>query len=421
MPSHPGWQEAMIGVSLLAGGSVLAMRIYAQQPLEQFLRQVGVLMFLIGIPLLTGLWHRQGINNLVRDLFPALFLVAIPALVSLSLAEQASSRKMVRRVLLATIVLVGMISSLHCLIGIHHLYGTFAGFIHQMSGAFHQAGELAGELVVTADKTREAYVPEAAPTSTFFPLDDFKALALLAYEPAVLFTASYAPLALLESLLSVRRRAFALIWLLPALLCNYTLALFALRAPMILVVTTCLIFAVRNIRWQRTRIVYLLAGGAIVTVSGVILFADLIRLTLVKQHAVGANGKITELLAVLEQAQSSLSAFLLGTGWGGVLSNPIYQSEATRFTHSLLSFLLLKCGLIGLIGLLGWYAYLCSHACSRATAGITAVLNSKIYLAGGSTLLVGLLLQPTYKMLGFSMVLALLLVGSHQETEGATR
>lgn len=103
----------------------------------------------------------------------------------------------------------------------------------------------------------------------------------------------------------------------------------------------------------------------------------------------------------------SLQTTLFGIGWGGVLVNSIYSNEPTRFTHSILSFYLLKTGVVGLgilLTIMGlWFARLQKTGNSKSFDISRLIL----LISCIPPLLIGMLFEPTYKMLSYSVTLAL--------------
>ena len=70
---------------------------------------------------------------------------------------------------------------------------------------------------------------------------------------------------------------------------------------------------------------------------------------LLKTSQVGSNMRLQELQAVWQVAKESPFTLLFGHGWGSVFPSPAVDNIYVAFTHSLLSYMLLKTGLIGLL------------------------------------------------------------------------
>lgn len=424
MPSHPGWVEAVMGLSLITGCASLAYRLYQVERTKTLLR-LGVMMFGLLLPLLIGWLYGHSLTNIIRDLFPVAFLLFIAPLVLLASSQESAHSQKVSRLLIVTTLFVGVTSASHCLLNVYRIYGSFGEFSRQMTAAFAESGKIIEVRKETTETTHERKETTHEGTKLATTQADpskvggnyFQTLALLAYEPALLFSAIYGLLMVLENLLKGRRSLELLVGIVVGLLCTYTLSLFALRAAILLVVLSAVVYVVAEIRFSRKNLHYLVLGIAFLALLGTTLFQETLRMLLAKQHAVGSSGKLTEFLAVIAYLQSSVAALLLGAGWGGELSNPIYGNEPTRYTHSLISFLLFKTGLSGLAIYCGIFLHLLSISYSRITTFLRERIRDKTYLAAGAALLIGLTTQPTYKMLGYSVVLTLFLLPRKNNTE----
>lgn len=130
----------------------------------------------------------------------------------------------------------------------------------------------------------------------------------------------------------------------------------------------------------------------------------------IKQQSIGTNGKVGEWLSVIHTIFLSPKTALFGIGWGGILNNPIYQSESTRFTHSVLSFFLLKSGVLGLVTLLLIAAIFLFGDEKRTYKKSPSVSCLIILVSCFSPLLVGVLFEPIYKMLSYGVILSLFLL-----------
>ena len=84
---------------------------------------------------------------------------------------------------------------------------------------------------------------------------------------------------------------------------------------------------------------------------------DVIEALWNKTRLHGGNMRLAEWRAVLDVIGNNLPSTLFGTGWGGTFSSPAVAEIRVNFTHSLLSSLLLKTGLVGFgftVFYLGW-------------------------------------------------------------------
>lgn len=122
-----------------------------------------------------------------------------------------------------------------------------------------------------------------------------------------------------------------------------------------------------------------------------------------KTQLVGFNSRFQEWTAVFDVLSSRWDHLLFGEGWGGRLENPAVGGLSVNYTHSLLSSLLLKTGVLGVavvgFGVLAparriFYAFWTAQG-SRLFLGI-AIL---------SPFFVSTFLYASYKSLGFGLIL----------------
>ncbi|HYH22144.1 MAG TPA: hypothetical protein VD995_26345 [Azospirillum sp.] len=175
--------------------------------------------------------------------------------------------------------------------------------------------------------------------------------------PSVLFAGIALPAAALGLAArgGVWRWGLAMLLLVPAALCLGALAGAVHRMALGLAV---LAFAAMGAWWLRRRpwLVLGCAGMAAVlllplpdgSLSGAVhLVAEKSRLT-------GANARVEEAMAVLEQVGGSPLSLLIGDGWGALIANPAVGGWRVSYTHTLLSYALMKAGLLGFAALLAY-------------------------------------------------------------------
>lgn len=153
---------------------------------------------------------------------------------------------------------------------------------------------------------------------------------------------------------------------------------------------------------RRPLLSLLLGAGllVLVVVAGAPL-AGVAGLVAAKTESVGLNNRVGEILAVLDQVGRDPLAFLIGDGWGALVANPAVGYWRVSYTHSALSYFLLKVGLLGLVGM-ALYAGVLFARIARA-----AVIRPALVLAAAPSLLIGCFLHTSFKYLCFSIILAL--------------
>ena len=226
--------------------------------------------------------------------------------------------------------------------------------------------------------------------------------------PSVLFAAVALPMAALG--LVVRggwwRRAAAVVLLVPAMLCLGALAGAVHRMALGLAVLGCLASVPW---WWRRAPVAVLAGGLAVGAC-VLLFGDVVAGALAqvaaKSRLIGANARFDEISAVLEQVTRSLPAFLLGDGWGALVANPAVGGWRVGYTHTLLSYALLKTGLLGVLALVAYLAALVPSAWAllRADPPLAVAVLAPLAMALGA--------HTSFKYLDCGLLLTLMVLAA---------
>jgi hypothetical protein len=242
------------------------------------------------------------------------------------------------------------------------------------------------------------------------PQKELADMILKAYEPATLFTAVFlSAWGVIRIVRSTQEALLGMALVMAGSLIAYQFMMLGLRAYTALfvlgIVTIC--FSQIKSPGFYTRLTpFILAGLALLWMQIDIV----LNLLWLKQQVTGTNGKAGEWLAVIGTIDASPQTMLFGIGWGGTVENPIL-GEATRFTHSILSYYLLKSGVTGLVMLLAVASMLFTFVRGCNVAPLSA---SRWILLVSCTppLLIGVLFEPTYKTLSYGVILALLVLSN---------
>jgi len=413
MPPRPGMVEVLMGIGLSIG-CLMLFRKYLQHAMwhnRGAMVSILAALALILYPLVMGLVSGNTHGNIIRDVFPMLFLLVLIPLVSYSVLQN-EARKVVRTIL-GGILFVGIVSTSEFMVGAIQEYGS----LHNMSASFSNSYHTQ-EPTDAPRKVLKEQEPTDAPRKVLKELDDFgrivspdnfSVMALHIFEPAVLFTAIFCG-CLAMTRLSSRQFVQAAIFAVLSIITAYGMVVLRSRAPSFLWATMLMLFLsimiARSNPKKRTRIVAI----ASVMLAVVIFFSwDLIILLIQKQMAVGLNGKNTEWLAVINTISKDSLHLLFGYGWGAEFY-PGYQSFPARFTHSVVSFILLKSGVVGLFTFAAIYFQLIANFVRGLKTSTLDLEQWAIVLAAVATMCIGLILEPTYKMLGYSFIAILWLV-----------
>ncbi|MDH6673552.1 hypothetical protein M2277_004217 [Paenibacillus sp. LBL] len=227
----------------------------------------------------------------------------------------------------------------------------------------------------------------------------------LPYDPSVSFAGVFLPIMAVHTWKSASpfRWLGSIAMLTGGFLALGSLMAVAQRAPLALAV---LCFAVYFLVSSRKSMNKLIIGLIVLVAAGIFAqeqISNSFELLVSKQEDFGANGKTDELAAVLAETSASPYSMLFGVGWGGLFHDPAVNNILVSYTHSAVSFFLLKGGLIGiavLMSYLGWIMY-------RALQRFTMVMLPYM-LAAFVPVVIGLLFQVSYKTLSYGMILTLI-------------
>lgn len=88
--------------------------------------------------------------------------------------------------------------------------------------------------------------------------------------------------------------------------------------------------------------------GSLIALAMVSLWTGIAEGLMLKNRAVGENGRVQEWGMVWRIVTENWTTLLFGMGWGFRFENPAVAGLPVTYTHSLMSFLLLKTGIVGL-------------------------------------------------------------------------
>lgn len=161
--------------------------------------------------------------------------------------------------------------------------------------------------------------------------------------------------------------------------------------------------------WVRRRpwlaVPLLLAAGFVVLPAGDALVGAWQQVA-EKTRLTGANTRWEEAAAVIDHAASSAWTLLFGDGWGARIANPAVGGWRVSYTHTLVSYSLLKTGILGVLAL---GAYLC--ALLRPWRRLLAE-DPPLAMAVVPPLLMALCLHTSFKYLDTGVILSLMLLAS---------
>lgn len=237
--------------------------------------------------------------------------------------------------------------------------------------------------------------------------------AYLLNAPSVLFAAVAWPLAALHCLEKggLPRLFAAGAALIAGALCVGALLGAAHRLAFVLIVVAAAVAV-----WtRRRRIPWLIpalavAAAAVFALEGERLIGALFAVV-EKTRQIGGNARMEEAAAALTAAGESPAGLLFGGGWGLLIENPAVGGWRVSYTHTFVTYLLLKAGLVGLIAGVVWLGVFSPAAfvlLRRDPAWAAAVC---------APLVVSFTVHTSYKYLDAGVLLTLLMLKAADELE----
>lgn len=363
-PKSVGWPEIVIGMLLVAivafnGISILQNWKIKEKVTSAFPIYIfGIFAYLLLVPLVTGQIRNWDKVDVVRDVIP-LFYMFIPLLIGYLFVQSPIVWRERISILLG---LVGVIFSIRYFIDPH---GVEINYL---------------------------YLPQA---------------------PEVIFGGIFWLLKAFEGRL---KDPMNWLYLLMGVICFVATLMFKQRAEVGLIALAVLIQAVIDKKARKN--ILILALTTVFLFLVVTQFGDFGKSVqnaitgqwsslYSKMRIYGFNGKDIELASVAQLVFSESPVF--GLGWGAIWKSPIFLNQYVSFTHSWLSYIFLKSGLLGLLMLFVYLFWLVKpvikiliHYQQKDSAVLPSLIGCLFVLTHG------FLFQPTFKTLGFGFVLLVL-------------
>lgn len=407
MPPQVTWLEILMGAGMLIGGLALTgpvMRV-ARQHREATWCLVLVLS-LFFLPLCIGLVRGNRITDMMRDVIPFAFMLAMPILLIYSATRD--SRACLRSWMVGALIFVGVCTALTFFAGALTLFGSTDSLVAVIQYSYGVRNDAQAGSIDSLVAIIQHDITQYAVSSPEFN-NKKRVVFLKLYDPAMLFAAIF--LCAWGIVLMVKSWQG---WLPGVFLAGaggaiaYGFMILGLRSYTAFFVLAVLIVSLAQWRERGFYVrflPYILIGAALFSHQ----ISAISHLLIAKQQIMGSNGKLAEWQAVLQAISASWQSTLFGLGWGSTVNNPIL-GEATRFTHSMLSYYLLKSGVVGLGILLMAIKLLFTHSWKMCDG---ASINTSLLIFQVSCippLVIGVLFEPTYKMLSYGVIMALFLL-----------
>ncbi len=393
MPINIGMIEIIMGAGLTIGALLVIRSLIALKDKALILPALCIAYFLL-VPLLVGLVRGNNLSDIARDVAPLMFMVLLPLLITFLPHDRNSPYR--RQALLIAILAVGLVSALQFHHGIVQLVGSMDAYTSRYAPSLTETKFGVSKLL---DFISQWFIMDST---------SYMMMVVKGQDPAILFSAIYLLcLGLALTLLKPRRLLPGLLALGGGWLCAYEFSALGMRAYLGLTILGLVIYSLHLIRSRKLPLRNFIIAGML----GLLLtYTQLINLAAqmwAKHQVAGLNGKIAEVYAALGVNTENFTAFLLGTGWGGLFPNPIVNGELTRFTHSLISYWFLKTGIVGFAVMVYFVTLLIRR--SNLKGVWTSSHRLAVVLAASAVIIIALFFEVTYKMLSFGMIVGLLL------------
>ncbi len=357
-PDNPGLVEALIAILLLftIGGKNLLAILHLQTPEPTYVT-TGKLLALSA--LIIGLTNAaiggHNISNILRDIIPFGFLLLPLLLHDLTKHPQSS------KIFLTAAMTIGVLFSLRSLLNPLQI-GTIAT-------------SQTGELLYLAN----------------MPTVLLSAILLIAMAAQKLFQP-----------INIRNIGMALALLTLSILPVTTLLISLQRASiggLLLALIILLILAIIKKPYKAARLFLPIAIIALYAAPFLVFYSHII---MDKTSAVGTNMRLEELSAIWQSISTSPLTIIFGKGWGATFLSPAVGNIEVTFSHSLLSSILLKLGLLGL-------ALTCTYLWALFKRGwLLLCKNPVLAFAILPPILIDVFLYASFKSFDFGLILCLI-------------
>jgi len=236
----------------------------------------------------------------------------------------------------------------------------------------------------------------------YFPMD-----------PSVLFSATFLLLRFIANFnfSNLKTLILSVLMFIAGFICFLALAGFLVRAQIFLVIFSLFVYMLFLLRKNPFKILLLFS---LIFLLFFYFFSDqfisLFILLINKFRTVGFNSRDLEYRAVMNEFVNSVSFMILGSGWGGLINNPVIWGMKVRYVHNLYLYFIFKTGLIGFVFFLLYIFFILK----RFAILLRNYNKSLIYLLPIiNVLIVFTILEAGFKNLSFGLILSYLILISY--------
>lgn len=364
-PDNPGLVELIVAMSLLVSSFygifslIRDIRNSSLSPVKISALILFVYGFLFSLPVSVIIGN--DIDKIIRDIIAFLFL-----LMPLFFTDLIYGSERHKKILIFVVCLSGLIFSLRCLV-----------IENVVDFDFNILKSASDELLYLANS----------------PFVLFSAVALAGYGLCVLAENGY----------SFRAVSIAVFLIALSLFPLMSMASVLQRAGIGYFVFSYLILSFYYIYKCPARILPFLCCFSVLIFMLIVPYASqLYDVFYAKTSSVGSNNRINEAIAVIDEINNSgYSGVLFGLGWGGEFNSPAVGEVKVNFTHSLLTSMLLKTGVIGMFLCIAYLLCIADNFLYQAKK------NTVLFFAVAGPILIGVFLYANYKSTDFGIMLLL--------------
>jgi hypothetical protein len=358
-PDDPGVIEGVIAVLVVLGIGIPAFYeslVLRARPLFWQIPAWLLLVYgaIVLLPLGVMMGHDAG--AIARDV-PPLFFIVLPLLAAPLIAQQPD--------FLPRLIFVFVV----------------AGYIFALRGIF-EADPFRGYAGITST---ERYYFANAPTVLF----------------AAVFPVGWA-LSRFIRFLQVRDFMILILCMVLAMIPLLAMVVSAQRASLASAVFIYAIFALLALYRAPVRVLPLIVLGVLAVIPFMDMVLEIVQAMIHKTQVHGINKRGLEFAAVWNEISASITSMFFGLGWGATYQSPAVGGTRVNFTHSFVSGMMLKGGLV--MAFMGGAYIMCMAVCVLQVLRRNAVLG----LALAGPFLINVILYASYKWLDFGLLLLII-------------
>jgi len=176
------------------------------------------------------------------------------------------------------------------------------------------------------------------------------------------------------------------------------------RGPVLAIILSVVTWLSLGLLYRPAKTIRLSFILMLIVVLSLPVLSNILDMIALKTTQVGLNMRLQEAQAAFEATSQSLATMLFGLGWGAGFYSPAVGGLEVTFTHSLLSYIYLKTGFIGLVLTV---LYLCSFLFMIAEIFVRSPVKGMALFWPFS---IPILFYASHKSLDYGLLLTLIVI-----------